>query len=303
MAPAWPVPARETELTSEMLGANLDYYILRRLAHCRNRASEADLDRLARHASRTSLEREIAKLSKVIPRFEGRFPVDPALKYLDMGCGTGGLTLALANLGVHQITGVDYLPRNIERAQAYSALVGVSGGVRFLCRDLRTWIPEERYDVLLSFDALEHIDRPREFLRKMGEFVTPNGIAVLSFGPLFHSPFGDHMWDFFVLQIPWRGLLFSEQAVLRVRRECFRPTDPAARYCEIAGGLNQMRYSEFLAYVRDTGWEFSYLSVNTFLSPPLRRLSDTLLHIPFARDFIVHNVYAVLHRAPPEETC
>jgi len=286
-----------------MLGANLDYYILRRLAHCRNRASEADLDGLARQVNRTSLEREIGKLGKVIRRFEGRFPVDPALRYLDMGCGNGGLSLALARLGVRWITGVDYLPRNIERAQAYSALVGAGEGVRFVCRDLRTWVPEEKYDVLLSFDALEHIDHPREFLRKMGEFIAPNGVAVLSFGPLFHSPFGDHMWDFFAFQIPWRGLLFSEQAVLRVRRECFRPTDPAARYCEIAGGLNQMRYSEFLSYVRDTGWEFSYLGVNTFLSRPLRRLSDTLLRIPVARDLLVHNVYTVLRRAATKETC
>lgn len=286
-----------------MLGANLDYHILRRLAHCRNRASEADLDRLAHHASRTSLEREIAKLSKVLPRLAGRLPVNPALRYLDMGCGTGGLTLALANLGVRQITGVDYLPRNIDKARGYAALIGAGEGVRFLCRDLRTWVPEEKYDVLLSFDALEHIDRPRAFLEKMAEFTAPNGIAVLVFGPLFHSPFGDHMWDFFAVQIPWRGLLFSEEAVLRVRRECFRPTDPAERYCEIAGGLNQMRYSEFLSHVRDTGWEFGYLSVNTFLPPPLRRLSDGLLRIPLMRDFIVHNVYAVLHRTATEEKC
>jgi hypothetical protein len=97
----------------------------------------------------------------------------------------------------------------------------------------------------------------------------------------------------------WRGVLFSEQALLRVRREFFRPTDPANGYCEIAGGLNLMRYSEFLKYVRDTGWEFADLAVNTFLKPvpPLRFLSDMVMRVPVLRDYCVHNVYAVLRRA------
>jgi len=77
--------------------------------------------------------------------------------------------------------------------------------VRFIRRDLRAWVPDEKYDALLSFDALEHIEDPEAFLRKMTEFVVPGGVAVLAFGPLFHSPFGDHMLDFFRLQIPWRG--------------------------------------------------------------------------------------------------
>jgi hypothetical protein len=107
------------------------------------------------------------------------------------------------------------------------------------------------------------------------------------------------MWDFFRLQIPWRGVLFSEQAVLRVRRECFRSTDPASNYREIAGGLNLMRYSEFLKHVRDTGWEFDYLAVNTFLKrlPTLQFLSDIVMRFPVIRDYFVHNVYAVLRRA------
>jgi hypothetical protein len=70
-------------------------------------------------------------------------------------------------------------------------------------------------------------------------------------------------------------------------------------YHEIAGGLNLMRYSEFLKHVRDTGWRFDYLAVNTFLKrlPPLRFISDLVMRIPGVRDYFVHNVYAVLRRA------
>jgi len=282
-----------------MLGATLDYLILRGLAHRRNQATEQELDELSDQIPAGSVEDAVSKCRKLLDRFEGHLPVDPGLSYVDLGCGTGELTLAFAKLGVERITGVDFLPRNIDRARAQARELGAGEGVRFVRHDLRAWVPDEKYDVLLSFDALEHIEDPEAFLRKMTEFVVPGGIAVLAFGPLFHSPFGDHMWDFFRLQIPWRGVLFSEQALLRVRRECFRPTDPADRFQKVAGGLNLMRYSEFLRHVRVAGWEIDYLGVNTFLKrlAPLRFISDMVVRVPGLRDYFVHNVYTVLRRA------
>jgi len=282
-----------------MLGATLDYLILRGLAHSRNLATEEQLDSISSRVTVESFEEAMPKFRKLFDRFERHLPVDRRLRYLDMGCGTGGLTLAFAKLGIEYITGVDFLPRNIEGARTCAEQISLGPRVQFICRDLRTWVPEEKYDVLLSFDALEHIDDPAAFLRKMADFIAPGGIAVLAFGPLFHSPFGDHMYDFFRLQIPWRGVLFSEKAVLRVRTECFRPTDPATGYREIAGGLNLMRYSEFLKYVGDAGWKFDYLAANTFLRrlPPLKFISDVVTRIPWVRDYFVHNVYAVLRRA------
>jgi SAM-dependent methyltransferase len=216
-----------------------------------------------------------------------------------MGCGSGELTLEFARLGARHVTGVDVLPRHVESANLRARQSGLASRVRFLCRDLRTWVPEEKYDVLLSFDAFEHVGDPAAVLRTMADFLAPGGIAVLAFGPLFHSPFGDHMGEFFRLQIPWRGLVFSEKAVLRVRSECFRPSDPATGYCGITGGLNLMRYSEFLKYVGETGWRFEHLAVNTFLrrSPALRFVSDLVLRLPGVRDYFAHNVYAVLRRA------
>lgn len=282
-----------------MLGSMLDYFILRPFAHGRNRATEQQLDALYGQASPPSFDEARSKLLKLVDRFEGHLPLDPRLSYLDLGCGSGELTLVLADLGVGQVTGVDFLPRNIQRAKASAARAGCGEGVRFVCADLYEWAPERKYDVLLSFDALEHIDSPEAFLRKMSDFIAPGGVAVLAFGPLFHSPFGDHMWDFFRVQIPWRGVLFSEQALLRLRREYFRPTDPAESYASVAGGLNLIRYSEFLMHVRAAGWKFDYLAVNTFLKPfpPLRFVSDLLVRVPRLGDYFVHNVYAVLSRA------
>jgi SAM-dependent methyltransferase len=279
-----------------MLGSTLDYYLLRPLAHAANRATEEKLDAQFRDASPETFEAAMPKLRKLVARFEGALEVRPGLRYLDIGCGTGELTLALARMGAEHVTGVDILPRAIERARAYARDMGLEHRVEFVCRDVHAWAPREKFDVLLSFDAFEHIDEPRALLAKMADLVAPGGMAAVSFGPLFHSPFGDHMWDFFRVQIPWRGQLFNEQAMLRLRREFFRPTDPARRYREIAGGLNQLRYSDFLRHVRESGWRWRSLAPNAFLprgSLP-RRFSDAISVIPGIRDYAVHCVYATL---------
>jgi SAM-dependent methyltransferase len=278
-----------------MLGATLDYWILRGLAHRRNLATEAELDARAAAPSPAAPEAALAKVRKLVWRFCGHLPIDAGLSYLDVGCGTGEVTLALARMGAGRVTGVDSLPRAIETACAHARRLGAANA-RFVCEDVHTWTPAEKYDVLLSFDAFEHIQAPGALLAKMKRLLAPRGRAAIAFGPLFHSPFGDHLWDFFRLQIPWRGVLFSEAALMRVRRKCFRPTDPGRRLSEIAGGLNLMRYSEFLEHVRAGGWCFDYLTVNAFLleRPRLRRVSDALARVPGIQDYMVHNVYTVI---------
>jgi SAM-dependent methyltransferase len=276
-----------------MFGETIDYRLLKSLAHARNRATEAELD--ADGCSSLTVEQMGAKLPRVLERFDGHFPISPELRYLDMGCGSGELTLGLAQLGVKHIVGVDYLPRFVELARRHARQASLHADIEFVCADLHRWEPPRKFDVIISFDAMEHISDPRGFLANMGRFLAPGGRAAVSFGPLFHSPFGDHMYEFFRVQVPWRGALFSEQAMMRVRREFYRPTDPATRYGEIAGGLNLMRYSEFLRYAREAGWRFEFLQTNAFLRKrALRRFSNFVCGIPLIQDYVVHNVYAVM---------
>lgn len=279
-----------------MFGQAIDYHLLRRLAHSRNKATEAELE--AQYFSPLD-EPQAAeqKMAKILRRFQGHLPVDAGLSYLDMGCGTGELTVGFARLGVRCITGVDFLARSIAVAKRNARLAGVEDRVTFVCADLHEWRPPGKFDVLLSFDALEHVHDPAAFLARMADFLEPGGMAVLSFGPLFHSPFGDHMGEFFRWQVPWRGVLFNEQSLMRVRREFYRPTDPARRYREIAGGLNLIRYSRFLRDLRATGWKAAFLRVNAFCEGGVAdALCRAAGRIPLLNDYLIHNVYTVLER-------
>lgn len=283
-----------------MFGPTIDYWILKAFAHDSNIATEAELDALpGREDPDAIIEHGLSRIERLEHIFGDAFPVEAGLRYLDIGCGSGDVAVALALRGCTSVTGVDVVRRHVGESEQLAASAGVSDRVRFVCRDVREYEPEAPYDVVMSFDAFEHIDDPRAALARMSDFVVPDGVAVLAFGPLFYHPFGDHMWDFFRVQLPWRGPLFSERALLRVRREFFRPTDPAQQLQDIVGGLNLMKYSEFLHYIEETGWAIETLHVNPGIRrvPPAFWASEALRRIPGIRDLVAGHIYAILRRA------
>jgi len=284
-----------------VFGPTIDYWILRPLTHGRRLATEENLDSSYAAGFKIDLSAATRRVEKLQSRLRGRFPIRPDLSYLDIGCGAGDIAFALAMLGAGKITGVDLMPRNISAAIANRDALHFEDRVDFVCRDIHHWTPPQRYDVVLSHEALEHIRDPHNFIARLGALVKDDGIAVLAFGPLFRSPFGDHMDGFFRVQIPWRGVLFSEKAVLRLRRARFRPGDAAESYPEIVGGLNLLRYSDFLRSVAETGWEFDFLAVNPQLRrlPPAWWISNTLVRAPVLRDYVASSVYAILRRRAP----
>ena len=214
-------------------------------------------------------------------RLQGRLPIRPDFRYLDVGCGKGDIAVALLNRGVESVIGIDIMERNVASAKANAQRERAGQGVQFVCEDIDKWKPPHKFNVVLSHEALEHIENPQGFLAKLADFVEPSGIVVLAFGPLFFSPFGDHMDGFFRVPVPWRGLLFSERAILpSAASDTGRPTVASLR--DIVGHLNLMRYSEFLRWVDEAGWTIDYIAVNPQLKklPPLHWLSCLLTRIP-----------------------
>lgn len=282
-----------------MFGEKVDYWILRPFVH-RNRIKTED-DQKAHSAQELPLElgQVFNAAEKMLNYYlKGKVPNSKDFRYLDLGCGTGALTIALAKLGCGHVTGLDFVERNIKRAKRYEEQHNVGTSVEFICQNVHDWNPCTKYNVVFSFSAFEHFDKPQLVLKKFQDIVKPNGIIAMVFRPLFQSPFGDHMWDFFRVQIPWRGVSFSEKAILRLRREFYRLADYAASYKEIVGGLNQMRYSEFLNDIEKNGWKTLFIDVNSPLKiiSILYNLPHHLAKIPLVRDCFASNIYAILQR-------
>jgi SAM-dependent methyltransferase len=283
-----------------MFGEKIDYWLLRPLAHNRNRATEEELNASAREIKAFDPVRARLRLEKLVTRFEGSLRIDPKLAYIDVGCGPGDLALAFIQAGATDVTGVDLVERQIDAARVAAKQVGGRCCPDFICADINTWQPNRRYDVVVSHEALEHISQPDKFISSLTRLLKPEGVAFLAFGPMFHSPVGDHLGEFFRIQLPWRGVLFSEKALMRLRKEFFRPGDPVDRFQDtVGGGLNLMRFSEFLSYTQKAALDVRFLSINPqFKSiPPIYWISEILTRSPLVRDYFVISVYAMLKRA------
>jgi len=279
-----------------MFGKNIDYWLLRPLAHSRKRATEKELNERVKCASYNLSEAQ-AYLELNKRRFGGHLIVDDNLSYLDIGCGMGRLSFGLIQSGAKDVTAIDIVPRHIEQAKNLAARLDLTNHPEFICTDIHEWEADRKYDIIIVVGVIEHVNKPERFLQKLPTLMKSNGIALIKHEP-FQGPFGDHVRAFFRVQIPWRGVIFSEKALMNLRREFYRPTDPAQRFRDIVGGLNQMSYSQFVRYSLQAGLEFSQIIINPEFEriKPLMHISNLLTKITMIRDYFTHTVWAVLKR-------
>ena len=85
-------------------------------------------------------------------------------RVVDLGCGTGALTAALAaRWPSAQVTGVDSSGDMIEAAKA---MEGVPGNLEFVQGRIEDWMPAPETDVVVSNAALQWVPGHRDLLRR-----------------------------------------------------------------------------------------------------------------------------------------
>lgn len=98
--------------------------------------------------------------------------LNPKSRILEVGCGEGGNLAPFAKLGC-SVTGVDIAECRIKEAQQYFA--DVSNNSKFVCCDFTKYpIPQkedDKYDVILLHDVIEHIPIKKEFLSHLKGFI------------------------------------------------------------------------------------------------------------------------------------
>jgi SAM-dependent methyltransferase len=89
---------------------------------------------------------------------------------LDLGCGSGsGAALLAADAAL--VLGVDRVPPDPHHR----------GGAAFCRADLAALpLRAHRFDVVVSFQVIEHLHDPAPYLRAIGELLAPRGTALLS---------------------------------------------------------------------------------------------------------------------------
>jgi len=83
---------------------------------------------------------------------------------LDIGCGNGALTCDVAKRA-ERVVGVDLNEKSISLArQRYSR-----GNIKYSCGNVLNDLPDERFDVVILSNVLEHIDERVKFLKCLRE--------------------------------------------------------------------------------------------------------------------------------------
>jgi 2-polyprenyl-6-hydroxyphenyl methylase/3-demethylubiquinone-9 3-methyltransferase len=98
---------------------------------------------------------------------------------LDVGCGGGLLSEAMANRGA-TVTGLDLGQQTIEVAGLHAAASGLS--IRYLCESAETHAQHSpaAYDVVTCMEMLEHVPEPDSILRALCSLVKPGGDVFVS---------------------------------------------------------------------------------------------------------------------------
>lgn len=95
---------------------------------------------------------------------------------LDVGCGAGLVCEPLARHGA-QVTGVDASAENIGVASAHAAGAGLD--IRYMAGELAS-LDLGTFDLVTSFEVLEHVADKGAFLAAVGASLKPDGLLVMS---------------------------------------------------------------------------------------------------------------------------
>jgi SAM-dependent methyltransferase len=110
------------------------------------------------------------------------------LKVLEVGCGEGGNLVPFAKHGA-SVTGIDINKQRIAEAKEYFAKYNLTG--YFECADITKYTSNERFDLIISHNMIEHLHDKGALLHKIASLLTPTGRLLLVFPP-WQMPFGGH---------------------------------------------------------------------------------------------------------------
>ena len=107
----------------------------------------------------------------------------PAVRVLDLGCGKGAVSLAVAEAFAATVDGTDAFAPFVADAARRAEAVGLGQACRFRCEDLSTTAATARdYDAVLFISVGSVFGGPRETVAALRRTVRPGGLMVLDDG-------------------------------------------------------------------------------------------------------------------------
>jgi SAM-dependent methyltransferase len=228
-------------------------------------------------------------------RFLSRLPAELSFEgksVLDYGTGTGQTCIIAAKRGARRALGVDLQGVQVAQKQLAERYPELADRVEYRQVASDADIGDERFDLVISKNTMEHVSDPEGYVAGMASLLAPGGQLVIGFSPLWKSPYGAHMH--LMTRFPWVHLLFPEEVVLRERRR-YRPDEDPKRYEDIKGGLNRMTLERFREVMAGSGLEQTYFEVNRN-ERPVAKVLDAFSRVPGLREYFAFSVHSMWRR-------
>jgi SAM-dependent methyltransferase len=185
-------------------------------------------------------------------------------RVLEIGCGTGGITLHLARAGFHAV-GIDslqYDPEILVAGNAYARRLGLPSCLEPADAASLPFV-DGAFDAIVCFSVVEHLDDPLKALEEAIRVLKPGGVLFVSF-PLFWSPHGGHLDDH--IRIPWFHILPKRLVVGTLVRQRARKT------ADVYLSLNRITDRRFRRLIRASRLQVVDFRRSHYLTHPGRLL-------------------------------
>jgi 2-polyprenyl-3-methyl-5-hydroxy-6-metoxy-1,4-benzoquinol methylase len=97
-------------------------------------------------------------------------------RVLDIACGSGYGSQMLRLAGASSVLGVDVCADTVQYAREHYQI----SGIEFICADAEQFQSSERFDVIVSYETIEHLHYPLRFLENIHKLLVPGGDFLLS---------------------------------------------------------------------------------------------------------------------------
>lgn len=101
--------------------------------------------------------------------------LNDAPRLLDIGCGHGNLTELLSGVSYKSYLGLDISEEAVRRASARGFK-----DAEFKVADTEKWMPEDKFDFILSTGSINYFKDPVAFLKRYSAVLNKNGMFVIS---------------------------------------------------------------------------------------------------------------------------
>lgn len=227
---------------------------------------------------------DYAVLSKTICSLLARYGLNRGL-LLDLGCGTGTLSVLLAKAG-YEVVGADRSPDMLSIAQekAFAA----EQNILFLCQDMVHLDLYGTVDAAVcTLDALNHLPSRaavEEALRRVSLFLNPGGVFIFDANTLYkhREVLGNNtfVYDTDAVYCVWQNELQTDEKTVEISLDFFIPaSDDAPIYERESEQFTECAYSgaEWEEMLKNAG--FSVLGVfDGYTENPLTDASERAVY-------------------------